>query len=331
MIQRVQTILSKGFNPYENIALEAYLLQSVEPGTCILYLWQNQNTVVIGKNQNAWKECKILDLEKDGGHLARRLSGGGAVFHDMGNLNFTFIVNQKDYDVDRQLQVILKALESLGIQGEKSGRNDITVDGKKFSGNAFYKSGDNAYHHGTLLVDVDMGKMSKYLNVSVDKLSSKGVDSVKARVTNLKAYCESLTIDMMKERLIVAMGDVYGCEPERIEEEAIDKGRVVQLQEQFASWDFKYGKKIPFEYELSHRFTWGDIDLQFHMDGGKVVEVAAYSDALESEWIAQLPKCFVGCSFSSEDLAHALGQHEFDELVTIMVSDLQKLIRDQNF
>lgn len=330
MINRVQYIFGNGFNPYENIALEAYLLEKVEPNTCILYLWQNQNTVVIGKNQNAWKECKVQELESGGGHLARRLSGGGAVYHDLGNLNFTFLVNKKDYSIERQLQVILKAVESLGIQAEKSGRNDITVEGKKFSGNAFYKSGENAYHHGTLLIDVDMGKMSQYLNVSVDKLSSKGVDSVKARVTNLITYYPGLTIHLMKERLIQALGEVYECVPEPLGDEDLEKERILKLQELYTSWDWKYGKKIAFEYELTHRFGWGDIDLKFHMDHGKVVEVAAYSDALEGELIAQLPDYFKGCPFSSESLAVALNPLSSSGVIG-MVQDLQKLLRDQNF
>ena len=151
MIQQIQYVISKGTNPYENIALEEYLLQRVSENTCILYLWQNKNTVVIGRNQNCWKECKVTALEEDGGYLARRLSGGGAVFHDLGNLNFTFLVRKVDYDVDRQLEVILTACRMLGIHAEKTGRNDITVDGKKFSGNAFYKTEESCYHHGTLL------------------------------------------------------------------------------------------------------------------------------------------------------------------------------------
>lgn len=335
MINRVKYILGTGFNPYENIALEAYLLENIEPGTCILYLWQNQYTVVIGKNQNAWKECKVQELEGSGGHLARRLSGGGAVFHDLGNLNFTFLINKIDYNVDRQLQVILKALESLGILAEKSGRNDITVEGKKFSGNAFYKSGENAYHHGTLLIDVDMGKMSQFLNVSVDKLISKGVDSVKSRVTNLKAYCPSLTIDLMKQRLIQALGEVYGCEPEALDRHSIDSESVAKLQEHFASWDWKYGKKMAFEYQLAHRFSWGDIDLQFKLDQGRVMSSVAYSDAMEGELIAQLPACFKGCVFSSEHLAATLDQlllsEDAQEQTSLIVQDIQNLLRDQKF
>ena len=148
MVTKLIYIESDQVNPYKNLAVEEYLLLHCEPQECILYLWQNQNTVVIGRNQNAWKECKVESLEENGGHLARRLSGGGAVYHDLGNLNFTFLVNKDEYSLEKQLQVIINAMGRLGLKAEKSGRNDILIDGKKFSGNAFYEQEKHCYHHG---------------------------------------------------------------------------------------------------------------------------------------------------------------------------------------
>ena len=127
MLEKLTYIESNTTNPYHNLALEEALLFGCGKEECILYLWQNEKTVVIGKNQNAWKECRTEKLERDGGHLARRLSGGGAVYHDLGNLNFTFLVSREHYDLDRQLAVIQRALEHLGLRAEKSGRNDLLM------------------------------------------------------------------------------------------------------------------------------------------------------------------------------------------------------------
>lgn len=131
MIDRINYIESTTYDPYANLAMEEYLMLHCGKTECILYLWQNEHTIVIGRNQNPWKECHLTQLEESGGHLVRRLSGGGAVYHDLGNVNFTFLVQKENYDVGRQLDVIIGAMRRLGIQAERSGRNDILADGKR--------------------------------------------------------------------------------------------------------------------------------------------------------------------------------------------------------
>ena len=209
MIQRLLVCRSRGFDPYENLALEEALLHRVGEGELILYLWQNERTVVIGRNQNPWKECRTALLSEEGGHLARRLSGGGAVFHDLGNLNFTFLMPAQDYDLPRQLTVIQRACRSLGIPAERSGRNDLLADGRKFSGNAFYKHNGKAYHHGTLMVDVDLDRVQRYLSPSKAKLAAKGVESVRSRVVNLREFVPTLTVEQLADALIAALAEVY--------------------------------------------------------------------------------------------------------------------------
>ncbi len=287
---------------------------------CILYLWQNENTVVIGRNQNPWKECKVKELEDSGGKLVRRLSGGGAVYHDMGNLNFTFLVTKDNYNVDRQLEVIIKAVNNIGIPALKSGRNDITVEGRKFSGNAFYASGDKCYHHGTILVDVDMPSLSKYLNVSKAKLKSKGVDSVKSRVANLNEYVSDLTIDRLKDELINAFGGVYGSRPVQIDDKQLAWDKLLEGEKKFSSWEWKYGRKIEFSDSLERRFSWGDIELQLVVEGGIIKNCRSYSDALDTELIEKIPDSLIGRVFTAKDMEEALKE----ALIKIKAEDSKK-------
>ncbi|MBT9777973.1 lipoate--protein ligase [Clostridium sp. MCC353] len=306
MAELISVIESKGTNPYENLALEEYLLMHVRPGECILYLWQNRKTVVIGRNQNGWKECRIGRLEEDGGFLARRLSGGGAVFHDLGNLNFTFLADRDYYDVEKQTEVILRAVRAFGVQAERTGRNDLTVDGKKFSGHAFYRTGNRCYHHGTVLLQADMDEMSKYLNVSLDKLRSKSVDSVKSRVENLIAHVPDITVERMKQALIDAFEQVYGKPAAYLPEERLDKMELRRNYEKFSSWDWNYGRKIPFQYEVNKRFPWGGIGIQLNVNGGVIQEAAAYSDMLDTEFISKLEQALSGVPHSEREMAEAV-------------------------
>lgn len=306
MIHDIKYLIGKGNDPHYNLAIEEYLLNHVKEEECILYLWQNEKTVVIGRNQNAHKECKIRELEEDGGNFVRRLSGGGAVFHDLGNLNFTFIVKKEDYDVNKQLEVILKAVNSFNIPAIKSGRNDITVHDKKFSGNAYYESYGNCYHHGTILVDVDKEKLSYYLNVSNDKLIAKGVESVKSRVTNLIEYVDSITISSMENSLIEAFSDVYECVARKYVDN-IDEEEVMKLVDKFTSWDWKYGKRLEGNYTMSKRFFWGGVELVFYIDGGIIKDLVIYSDTLDTDLTKILENCLKGYVFNSNDMIRALS------------------------
>jgi len=306
MINKLYYYIGQGYNPYDNLALEEYFLDMLPQGVCLLYLWQNQKTVVIGRNQNAWQECKVEKLATDGGFLARRPSGGGAVFHDLGNINFTFLVNREDYNVEKQLSVIIKAVQSLGINAQPSGRNDITCEGRKFSGNAFYRKGSNCYHHGTILMDVDMEQLSHYLQVDTKKLQSKGVASVRSRVMNLKEACPEITVKLLQERLIAAFAEVYGLPAEPLDKSTFDEKAIDIYREKYRSWEWLYGRPIPFTYQMEKRFPWGGLDIRLKIEGGKVSEAAVYSDAMEEDLIARLPSCFVGAEFAPEALSKAL-------------------------
>lgn len=306
MIRKLSTCITDDRNPYRNLALEKYLTLHVEQGECILFLWQNQRTVVIGRNQNCWKECRISRLEADGGFLARRLSGGGAVFHDLGNLNFTFCVCEEDYDVDRQLEVIVQAVRKLGVDARKTGRNDVTVDGRKFSGNAFYRSGGHCFHHGTLLVNADTAAMAGYLSVSPDKLKARGVDSVRSRVINLCEQNPAITVGLLRERMLQAFEQVYGMRAEPFPEVRYDPEELRAYEAEFSSWEWKYGRSLPFRYRMYRRFPWGDLELRFRVDGGRVQEVQVFSDSMDHRLAQRLEEVWRDCPYEAGALAQAL-------------------------
>ncbi len=308
MIQEIKYVDGSGYDPYLNLAIEEYLLETTGKDACTLYLWQNENTVVIGKNQNPWKECRVRELEQAGGHLVRRLSGGGAVYHDLGNLNFTFLVQKENYDLEKQLEVILRGVKKLGIHGEKSGRNDITVSGRKFSGNAFYTRGDKCYHHGTLMVSADLDKLSQYLQVSKDKLALKGVDSVRSRVTNLSEYRPDLTIDLLKEKLLEAFEEIYGYKAAFCRQEELDQKALAEGREKFSSWDWLYGRNMDFQYELSKRFVWGNVIWQFQVNAGIIKDLQVFSDSMEPDLMDMLPGYIKGCKYDNDTICGKLEQ-----------------------
>ena len=306
MINQIKLYESNSFDPYLNLATEQYLMETVEEDACILFLWQNQNTVVIGKNQNAWKECRTALLAEEGGVLARRLSGGGAVFHDLGNLNFTFLMPQAEYDLDRQFSVIAEAVNLLGLQAERSGRNDVLVEGRKFSGNAFFKHNGNAYHHGTLLIDVDMDKLGRYLNPSKAKLQAKGVDSVRSRVVNLRELNSQITISSMKEAMTKAFAQVYDKPMTVITDQDFDHDAIEALRQRNASWEWNYGQKLPFTAELEARFPWGCVQLCMQVENGMVESAKVYSDAMDWQLPNQLEALLKGVRFEKEAVCTAL-------------------------
>ncbi len=208
MISKLGLLITDNTDPCHNLGLEEYLFDNLENDSCLLYLWRNEKTVVIGRNQNAENECNIPLIREDGARLVRRLTGGGAVYHDLGNLNFSLICPKEDFDDANGNNIILKALISRGIKAEKSGRNDLLLNGRKFSGQAFYHHNGKSLHHGTIMVDVDKDKVSRYLNVSLLKLNDHHVKSVKSRVVNLKEEAD-ISIDELKEALASAFEEYY--------------------------------------------------------------------------------------------------------------------------
>ena len=304
MIDRINYIESTTYDPYANLAMEEYLMLHCGETECILYLWQNEHTIVIGRNQNPWKECHLTQLEESGGHLVRRLSGGGAVYHDLGNLNFSFIVPRAQYDLARQLSVIQRAVGTFGIACEFSGRNDLLAEGRKFSGNAFRFLPGAALHHGTLLIRADGARMARFLQPSKEKLEAKGVKSVPSRVVNLSELCAEVTVESLTRALREAFMQEYGACAEG-DADALALPDYERLAARNAEWAWNFGETLPFDASFSRRFPWGGLEIQLRLEGGRVAAARVFTDAMDAELGHRLETALSGRRFAPQEMAQA--------------------------
>ncbi len=285
--------LSQSFDPKFNLSVEEYLMKCNAPNEVALFLWQNQNTIVIGRNQNPYKECAIKKLREDDVQLVRRLSGGGAVYHDEGNLNFTFITTDEHYSVEQNMKVILNGISKFGIYGHFNGRNDLMVQDRKFSGNAFIRDGSMNCHHGTLLIDVDLDKLSKYLTVSPLKLQSKGIDSVISRVINLKQLSPQITIENLKDALITSFNEFYEAESQIINLNENTVNLACYL-EKYDSWEWNYSESPDFSIVIEERFSWGIFEIHLESSNGKIQKCKIFTDSVILEDFQNLENLLQG-------------------------------------
>ena len=202
-------VQSENMDVYRNLAMEEWLLDHA-PQLPVLFFDVNDPCVVIGKNQNPWCECRLSLMKQEAIPLARRISGGGAVYHDPGNLNVGVIVPRTEYCEEKQYELILKTLRSFGIYGERLGKNSLAVEGKKFSGQAFCYRRDRVLHHGTLLVNADLQRLGRYLGPELEGIETRAVASVPATVDNLVRYASELTVEGLVSSLIDTFLDLYG-------------------------------------------------------------------------------------------------------------------------
>ncbi len=287
-MSRLQVIISPQYDPFLNRAVEQYLTEHQEEGVVTLYLWKNRQTVVIGYNQNPYAECNVKLLLDEGGHLMRRGTGGGAVYHDLGNINFSFIADKSLYDVKKQLSIIQDALLSYGLQTEISGRNDLTCQGRKFSGNAFAKGQSNDLHHGTILIKTDGAMMQRYLIVDKAKLMKNGVKSVASRVINLSELVPELTSENIKQPLIASFEKIYGGKADILDFDTIINNKEVQsIRDEISSHVFLFGRWERFKTTKKARFAWGGVEIALQIDEANAVikDIQIASDCLEPEAI----------------------------------------------
>lgn len=308
MAPKIHLIIGNQYNPHLNLAVESSLLDEGDDNVVTMFLWKNQQTVVYGYNQNPFTECNVELLLSEGGFAARRRTGGGAVYHDLGNLNFSFVANKKHYDVAKQMSVIQKALEIFGLKTEVSGRNDILFDGRKFSGNAFGIYKDRRLHHGTILIKTDGEKLAKYLKVNPAKLQKHGVKSVASRIINLSEVAD-ITSDSIIPYLAKAFEEVYEARAEVIDFNDLLTDKVLKTRDLFASNEYLFGKWRNFHAKKSAQFAWGlvELDMQINEEKGIIESVSIASDGLEPDLIDETEQLLIGASIKK---APDFGQNE---------------------
>ena len=300
MKQKINLIIGNQYNPHLNLAVESFLLNQGDNDAVTMFLWKNEQTVVYGYNQNPFTECNVDLLLSEGGHAARRRTGGGAVYHDLGNLNFSFVANKNLYDVHKQMNVIKTALGYFGLETEVSGRNDILFDGRKFSGNAFGIYKDRRLHHGTILIKTDGEKLAKYLKVNPAKLQKHGVKSVASRIINLSEVAD-ITSDSIIPYLSKAFEEVYEAKAEIIGFNDLLTDKVLETRDLFASDDYLFGKWRNFHAKKSAQFSWGLVELDMHVneEKGIIESVSIASDGLEPELIEETERILTGASIKN--------------------------------
>ena len=310
---KIRVLVSETFDPWFNLATEDWIFRDMLSNdelvedVKILFLWRNDSTVVIGRFQNPWTECNTAKMEEDKIVLARRQSGGGAVYHDLGNTNFTFLSNKSSFDKNINNKIITNALNSFGLKTFASGRNDLLVDtsdgARKISGSAFKETKDRSFHHGTILINADLEKLSQYLIPNKKKLESKGITSVRSRVTNLSGFNSEINHHNVCERIIKEFCNEYNaeCTIELLDHKFLSS--IPKLRDHFlkmSNWDWRFGEAPNFNHQMSERFDWGSVDVHMDVQKGIVEKTQIFSDSLHPEMVEQLMASLQNISYTKE-------------------------------
>ncbi|NLU24750.1 MAG: lipoate--protein ligase [Clostridiales bacterium] len=295
---------SNSTDPRWNLAVEQYIFDAMDKKENYFFLWQNDHTIVVGKNQNAVEEINNDFVRRQGITVVRRLSGGGAVYHDLGNLNFTFVATAGDMEhINFQMfcQPVLETLRSFGVEAMISGRNDITVDGKKFSGNSQYIRDHRVMHHGTILFNSDLAMVGNALRVDQAKMESKGVKSVVSRVTNLSNYLPAdVTLQDFKNRLLSCLGQ----ELTPMELTQVDREQIAAIKkERYDSWEWNYGYSPAYTTNRRCRLEGcGQIEISLSVENGILQDIQFFGDFFENRDAGELARQLQGCPCRREEV-----------------------------
>lgn len=305
-------------DPRYNLAFEEYCFKHLPKEEDYVILWVNGPAIIVGKNQNTLEEVNKEYVDEHGIKVVRRITGGGAVYHDLGNLNFSIVKNtgkNEKIDFKKYNIPILNALERLNVKAELSGRNDITIEGKKISGIAQSIWRNRALNHGTLLFDTELDVLSKALNVKQDKIVSKGIKSVRSRVTNIKPYLpEGADMKKFKELLLKYVFEFEGEEPVEYVLSDKEKDEINQLfEERYSQWDWNYGRSPQFNYKNYKKFPFGGIEVRLDIKNGKIVKAKFYGDFFGSKNVSKLEETLIGRSYNEDDVMSSVKEEELKE------------------
>jgi len=319
-------IINNSKDSYFNLALEEYFLKVKDLKEDLLILWQNDPTIVIGKNQNTYEELNFDYVERNHIKVVRRMSGGGAVYHDSGNLNYTIIKNDgNSYKNDFRFFAlpVVSCLKKLGVDAIFNGRNDILIDGQKFSGNAQYFYNSKVLHHGTLLFSSDLSVLGKALHVKGEKLESKGIKSVKSRVTNIIDYVrEGVSLNNFQENLKLSM---FGENEEAINNYILtdeDVFLITQLKDsKYATWEWNFGESPKMTYQKEIRTAAGSLTLTIEIKNGLIEKIRIYGDFFEAQPVEELEKIFTNKKFDKSEIESILNNINISDYIHLLSND----------
>ncbi|APH21989.1 TPA: lipoate--protein ligase [Clostridium botulinum] len=329
----MQFLVNKSTNPFFNLALEEYLLKNVDIKEDYFILWQNEPTIVIGKHQNTLKEINMNFVQDNNINVVRRNSGGGAVYHDLGNINFTFITKYDEkhlLDFKTFTNPVVYSLGKLNVKAELSGRNDILIDGRKISGNSQHIYKDRFLHHGTLLFNSELENLVKALNVDNDKILSKSIESIKSRVTNIKEHVkEDIFMEKFKEILIE---NIFIWNKSSLKEYNLTSDYINEIEKlmkkKYMTWQWNYGESPEFNYRNSKRFQGGKLEVLLNIVEGHINECKIYGDFLGLMDVSEIEKKIIGVKYGEEyideflkgiDIKKYFGTISFDEIKSCFV------------
>ncbi|MDC7771939.1 lipoate--protein ligase [Priestia megaterium] len=300
----------KNYDPRINLAIEEYALKHLDINETYLLFYINEPSIIIGKNQNTIEEINTKYVEDQQIHVVRRLSGGGAVYHDKGNLNFSFITKDDGnsfHNFKKFTEPVVEALKKLGVNAELSGRNDLMAEGRKISGNAQFSTKGRMFSHGTLLFDSEIENVVSALRVKKDKIESKGIKSIRNRVANISEFLEKkVTVEEFREMLLRY---IFDGEENITEYKLTEKDweTIHQIsKERYQSWDWNYGKSPKFNLQHSHRFPVGQIDVRLEVNKGKIDACTIYGDFFGVGDVQEVQGKLTGVRYEKASIEQAL-------------------------